>query len=108
MMRSRHCAAALATLAFFACSVLVPTAAGQDPAPGAPVQAPSSPSLPKSYPAAGELVWTKLAARAAPDPTARAVKIFHQFRSDYRRQIMYAAAEATATDERPGFRASVP
>ena len=103
MTRLRQLAAIPAFLAVLACAAVPPTAAGQDP-----VQAPSSPSLPKSYPAAGELVWTKVAARADPDPAARAVKIFHQFRGDFRRQIMYAVGEATGTDGRPWFHVSVP
>ena len=103
MTRLRQLAAIPAFLAVLACAAAPPTAAGQDP-----VQAPSSPSLPKSYPAAGELVWTKVAARADPDPAARAVKIFHQFRGDFRRQIMYAVGEATGTDGRPWFHVSAP
>jgi lipoprotein-anchoring transpeptidase ErfK/SrfK len=56
------------------------------------------PTLPASYPAAGELVGTQVIARASPDPTAGIVRRFYQFRSDYRRQIVYATEQATCTD----------
>jgi lipoprotein-anchoring transpeptidase ErfK/SrfK len=109
VIRLRERAGVMAALAVFASTLLAPTAAGQDPAPGGtPAQTPSSPSLPKSYPAAGELVWTKVAARKDPNPGARAVKIFHQFRSDYRWQVVYAVGEATGSDGRPWFQISVP
>jgi lipoprotein-anchoring transpeptidase ErfK/SrfK len=99
----------VALLVLFLAVVSAPAAAGQDSAPGgAPVQAPNSPPLPKSYPAAGELVWTKVAARVAPDPTARAIKIFQQFRWDYRFQVVYAVGSTTGADGRTWFRISVP
>jgi lipoprotein-anchoring transpeptidase ErfK/SrfK len=105
----RRRSAVVALLVLFLAVVSTPAAAGQDSAPGgAPVQAPNSPPLPKSYPAAGELVWTKVAARVQPDPTAHAIKIFHQFRWDYRFQVLYAVGSTTGVDGRTWFRISVP
>jgi len=68
----------------------------------------ASPPLPTAYPAAGELVTTQVIARAAPDPTARIVRRFHQFRNDYRRQIVFATEQATGADGRMWFHVDVP
>jgi len=98
-----------ALLAFPASAVATPAVAGQNPAAdGTPVQAAVGPALPKSYPAAGELVWARVTARTDPDPKAPAIKIFHQFRWDYRLQIIFALGQTTGTDERPWFNISVP
>jgi lipoprotein-anchoring transpeptidase ErfK/SrfK len=106
---SRFAGVAAALLAFSASAGATPPAPGQDPAPGStPVGAPSAPNLPKSYPAAGQLLWTRVAARTAPNPKARPLKIFHQFRWDYRRQVVYAVGETTGTDGRAWFNVSVP
>jgi lipoprotein-anchoring transpeptidase ErfK/SrfK len=96
-----------ALLAFSANAGATRPLGGQDPQPaGTPV--PAGLVLPKSYPAAGQLVWTKLAARTEPNPKAHAIKIFHQFRWDYRPQIVYAVGETTGTDGRPWFNVSLP
>ena len=106
---SKLAATAAALFAFPASAVATPPVTGQDPAPGGTaVQTPTGPALPKSYPAAGELVWTRVAVRTAPSPKGGAIKIFHQFRWDYRRQIMYAVGETTGSDGRPWFQVSVP
>lgn len=98
-----------ALLASPALGVATPPGTGQDPAPDATaVQAPSGPPLPASYPAAGELVWTKVAARSDPNPKAHALKVFHQFRWDYRPQIVYAVGATTGTDGRSWFNVSIP
>jgi lipoprotein-anchoring transpeptidase ErfK/SrfK len=68
----------------------------------------AAPPLPASYPAAGELVATQVIARAAPDPTARIVRRFHQFRSDYRRQILFATEQTTGADGKVWFHIDVP
>ncbi len=65
-------------------------------------------SLPASYPAAGELVATQVAARAAPDPAARVVRRLHQFRSDYRVQIVLATEQGVGADGRTWFHVSLP
>jgi lipoprotein-anchoring transpeptidase ErfK/SrfK len=68
----------------------------------------ASPPLPAAFPAAGELVATQVLARTAPDPTARIVRRFHQFRSDYRRQIVLATEQTTGADGRLWFHVDVP
>jgi lipoprotein-anchoring transpeptidase ErfK/SrfK len=68
----------------------------------------ASPPLPRSYPAAGELVATQVIARGAPDPAAPVVRRFHQFRSDYRRQILFATEQTTGADGRVWFHVDVP
>ena len=68
----------------------------------------SSPVLPASYPAAGELVATQTAARVAPDRTARIVRLLHQFRSDYRLQVVLALGQTTAADGKTWFKVSLP
>jgi lipoprotein-anchoring transpeptidase ErfK/SrfK len=79
--------------------------AGTKSAGGANIAAPP---LPSSYPAAGELVATQLVARAAPDPSARVVRRFHQFRSDYRRQILFATEQTDGADGRVWLHVDVP
>jgi lipoprotein-anchoring transpeptidase ErfK/SrfK len=106
---SRRRGAVVALLVLFLAVVSAPAASGQDSAPGGtPGQAPASPPLPESYPAAGELLWTKVAARVKPDPTTHAVKIFHQFRWDYRFQVIYAVGATTGTDGKTWFHINVP
>jgi lipoprotein-anchoring transpeptidase ErfK/SrfK len=68
----------------------------------------ATPTLPASYPAAGELVVTRVAARTAPDRTARIVRLLQQFRSDYRLQVVLALGETTAADGSPWFKVSLP
>jgi lipoprotein-anchoring transpeptidase ErfK/SrfK len=67
----------------------------------------SGPPLPASYPAAGQLVWSFVTARAEPNPAAKAVRVLHQFRPDFRRLEIAAVAETTGTDGRPWFRVSL-
>jgi lipoprotein-anchoring transpeptidase ErfK/SrfK len=105
---SRRRLAVVALLSLCASVASAPTAVGQDRPAGAPAQTPSTPPLPKSYPAAGELVWTKVAVRVQPDPSSRTLKIFQQFRSDYRFQVVYAVEATTGTDGRTWFHVSIP
>jgi lipoprotein-anchoring transpeptidase ErfK/SrfK len=64
--------------------------------------------LPSSYPAAGGLVATRVAVRAAPDGGAKVVRVLNQFRSDYRVQVVLALGQATAADGTTWFRLSLP
>ena len=50
----------------------------------------------------------KVTARTGPDPKARPIKIFHQFRWDYRPQIVYAVGGTTGADGRPWLNVSLP
>lgn len=68
----------------------------------------TAPALPAAYPAAGELVATRVAARTAPDRAAAVVRLLRQFRSDYRVQIVLALGQATAADGTIWFKLSLP
>ena len=50
-------------------------------------------SPPPPFPAAGEVLWTKVAARARPNQSATIVHVFPQFRKDYRPTIIHAIAQ---------------
>ena len=65
-------------------------------------------TLPASYPAAGELVVTQVAARANPDPAAGVIRRLHQFRTDYRPQVVLATGQATGADGKTWFHVSLP
>jgi lipoprotein-anchoring transpeptidase ErfK/SrfK len=73
-----------------------------------PVGAGAGPAVPSSYPAAGELLATQVAARTAPDRSAQVIRILHQFRRDYRRQIVQALGQTTGADGKVWFKVSVP
>ncbi len=66
------------------------------------------PPLPASYPAAGELVATRVAVRTSPDRSAKVVRLLQQFRSDYRLQIVLAVGEASAPDGTAWFKLNLP
>jgi lipoprotein-anchoring transpeptidase ErfK/SrfK len=83
--------------ALVAAAVVVPTAWSA-----------SSPGLPASYPAAGELVATHIAVRAAPDRAAPVIRYLHQFRSDFRLQVVLALGQETSVDGRTWFKVSLP
>jgi lipoprotein-anchoring transpeptidase ErfK/SrfK len=68
----------------------------------------SDTTLPSSYPAAGELVATQVAARSTPDPAATMIRRLHQFRNDYRPQVVLAVGQATGADGKTWFHVSLP
>jgi lipoprotein-anchoring transpeptidase ErfK/SrfK len=91
----------------------VPSLAGGTPAPATPTA--SSPQATRaplhvttSFPAAGELLVNAVAARTGPNPHARVIKVMHQFRPDYRQQVLLADRWRRGTDGRPWYRISVP
>jgi lipoprotein-anchoring transpeptidase ErfK/SrfK len=67
-----------------------------------------APALPASYPAAGELVATRVAVRVSPDRSAKVVRLLQQFRPDYRLQIVLAVAEVSAADGTAWFKLNLP
>src|SRR5437773_8177674 len=67
-----------------------------------------APALPASYPAAGELVATRVAARTAPDRSAKVVRLLQQFRGDYRVQIVLALGQTTGADGAGWFKLNLP
>jgi lipoprotein-anchoring transpeptidase ErfK/SrfK len=68
----------------------------------------AAPPLPAVYPAAGELIAIQVAARKAPDPNAPVIRTFHQFRRDYRFQVVFALGQTVGADGRTWFHVSVP
>jgi len=74
----------------------------------APIGSGATPALPTSYPAAGELLALQVAARTAPDRKAHVIRVLHQFRTDYRLQVVLALGQATGADGKTWFRISVP
>lgn len=61
-----------------------------------------------AFPAAGELSTSKVPVRYAPSPRSRVIKVMHQFRPDYRIQVIMATAVRTGTNGKPWYRISVP
>ena len=67
-----------------------------------------APALPASYPAAGDLVATRVAVRVSPDRSAKVVRLLQQFRPDYRLQVVLAVAEVSASDGTAWFKLNLP
>jgi lipoprotein-anchoring transpeptidase ErfK/SrfK len=67
-----------------------------------------APAFPASYPAAGELVATRVAVRTSPDRSAKVVRLLQQFRPDYRLQIVLAVGQASAPDGSVWFKLNLP
>jgi hypothetical protein len=61
-----------------------------------------------AFPAAGTLEIRAVRVRARPNPHAPAIRLMHQFRSDYRRQEVFAVASRVGSDGLPWYRISVP
>ena len=91
-----------------------PSLASGSPSPTSPTSATSpgatlaTQRVATIFPAAGELSVTKVAARTGPDPRAPVIKVFHQFRADYRLQVVLAASARLGTDGKAWYRVSVP
>lgn len=52
-------------------------------------------AVPASFPAAGELVWERVAVRALPSPASRQVGVLTEFRPDFRRRVVLALGVRT-------------
>ena len=63
---------------------------------------------PAPFPAAGDLLVNKLVVRAAPSKRARRVKVLHQFRKDFRLQIVLAVRQAKSPRGRFWVKLSLP
>jgi lipoprotein-anchoring transpeptidase ErfK/SrfK len=61
-----------------------------------------------TFPAAGQLLVTGVAARTTPSPQASVIKVMHQFRPDYRIQEILAVSTRTGTDGKPWYKISIP
>jgi lipoprotein-anchoring transpeptidase ErfK/SrfK len=95
-MRTTRSVTTYALGVFALAAILVPGAAA------------NAPALPASYPAAGELVATRVAARTAPDRSAKVVRLLQQFRSDYRVQIVLALGQTTVADGTAWYKLNLP
>jgi hypothetical protein len=95
-MRTTRSCTTYALGVFALAAILVPGAAA------------NAPALPASYPAAGELVAMRVAARTAPDRGAEVVRLLQQFRRDYRVQIVLALGQTTAADGTAWFKLNLP
>lgn len=60
------------------------------------------------FPASGTLLQTRVVARAAPDPKAKAVKVLRQFRHDFRRQIVLALGRKKGSDGKLWLKLDLP
>ena len=60
------------------------------------------------FPAAGQLLVAKVAARTQPSPSAKVIKTMHMFRSDYRIQEILAVATRIGSDGKPWYKVSIP
>jgi hypothetical protein len=61
----------------------------------------SAASPPPPFPAAGEVLWTNIGARARPTQSARTVYVFPQFRRDFRPTIVHAIAQKRIQPQDP-------
>ncbi len=86
-------------------AVLIAIAAG---ALAAPPSHAAPPRIQRAFPAAGELVEPRVVVRRAPSLRAEPITVLHQFRSDYRPQVVLAVALATGSDGKPWYRISLP
>jgi lipoprotein-anchoring transpeptidase ErfK/SrfK len=60
------------------------------------------------FPAAGDLVVNTVAVRRSPNPHAAVIRLMHQFRTDYRIQVILAVATRTGSDHKPWYRINLP
>jgi lipoprotein-anchoring transpeptidase ErfK/SrfK len=96
-MRSRHGWVLLA----LALLVLAPVPHATARMRGAPAGGPV-------FPAAGDLLGSRLVVRAAPTKSARAVRTLGQFRSDFRLRVLLAVRETTGQDGQRWLELSLP
>ena len=60
------------------------------------------------FPAAGSLLVHSVAVRANPNPHSKVIKVMHDFRADFRPQVMFAVGERTGSDGNPWYHISIP
>ena len=68
----------------------------------------STPEAVVALPAAGDLIVPSVVARSAPNPTAHRVLLLHQFRPDFRQQVVLAVGATVGSDGRLWYRLSLP
>ena len=62
----------------------------------------------KSFPAAGGMLSNSVPVRVAANPHAHVIRVMHQFRSDFRPQVIFAVNAKTGSDGEPWYRVSIP
>ena len=77
------------TLALLALSVAAPGARADPPA---------------AFPAAGGINWGAIAVREAPSSDAPRIGVLHEFRADYRHQVVFALGQKVGADGRLWYR----
>jgi lipoprotein-anchoring transpeptidase ErfK/SrfK len=92
--------ATLVACAATAAAVAVPTRAN------AGSSAPTK--LETVFPAAGSLLVHSVAVRSTPNPHSKVMKVMHDFRADFRPQVMFAVGERTGSDGNPWYHISIP
>jgi lipoprotein-anchoring transpeptidase ErfK/SrfK len=110
-------ASALLAMVGFTAAVVLPTralaggtgttATGTTPTTTTTSGKPPIPTV-STFPAAGLMLSTSVPVRVNPDPSAHVIKVMHQFRSDYRPQVMFAVRKTTGSDGQPWYRISIP
>jgi lipoprotein-anchoring transpeptidase ErfK/SrfK len=60
------------------------------------------------FPAAGTLLVHSVRVLAQPAPGAKLIKVMHDFRPDFRPQVMFAIGERTGADGNPWYHVSIP
>jgi lipoprotein-anchoring transpeptidase ErfK/SrfK len=112
----------LLAVAGFAAAVVLPTRAlagsTGTSTTGTSTTAPTTTTTPKkpkpkipvvsTFPAAGGMLSNSDPVRVAPNPHAHVIRVMHQFRSDFRPQVMFAVRAATGSDGQPWYRVSIP
>jgi lipoprotein-anchoring transpeptidase ErfK/SrfK len=75
---------------------------------GAAVAAPSPAAPTTAFPKAGVILWQKVAAHSRPTRTSSALKVFTQFRSDFRPTTLLVLGEREGAKEDRWLKISVP
>jgi lipoprotein-anchoring transpeptidase ErfK/SrfK len=60
------------------------------------------------FPAAGSLLVHSAVVRKSPNLHSKAIKVMHDFRPDFRPQVMFAVGERTGSDGNPWYHVSIP
>lgn len=68
----------------------------------------ASASAPPRFPQAGTLSWASVAVRRAPDRRAPVIRVLHQFRPDFRPQVVFALERRRGADGGWWYRLEVP
>jgi hypothetical protein len=68
------------------------------------VAAPGARADPPAFPRAGGINWNAIAVRSKPTTSARRIGVLHEFRSDFRPQVVFALGQRVGEDGRLWYR----